>query len=247
MRQKLISKLKLFIGGFLTLNIVWYIAALLINRKILVNPLSVYKDLPELMPNLGRHISASMMRIFWGVLIASIVGIVIGILLAYSKKISRFLNPFIYFAYPIPKLALLPVLMLLLGLGDATKIAMVVLIIVFQIIVAVRDAVLNIPGETYHILISKGASYGQILRYITLPAILPECFTSLRIAIGTAISVLFFTETYGTREGLGYFIMDAWMRLDYTAMYGAIIILSCIGFLLFMIIDLLNEYMCKWK
>lgn len=247
MRIIISNKLKMFIMGFITFNVLWYGAAKLINRKILISPIEVYKHLPSILPGMGIHLGASLSRIFWGILIAAIIGSVLGGLMAYSKRISKLLSPLIYFAYPVPKLALLPILMLLLGLGDQTKIAMIVLIIVFQIIVAVRDAILNIPRETYHVLISQGAKKHHILMHITMPAILAEGFTSLKIALGTAISVLFFTETYGTQKGMGYFIMDAWMRVDYKGMYGGIVLLSCMGCLLFILIDSLNEQFCKWK
>ncbi|MNI78075.1 putative aliphatic sulfonates transport permease protein SsuC [compost metagenome] len=131
--------------------------------------------------------------------------------------------------------------MLLYGLGDKSKIIIIVLILVFQIIVAVRDAALNIPYETYNPIRSLGASKLQIFSHITLPAILPELLTTLRLSIGTALSILFFAEGYGTKYGIGYYILDAWSRISYLEMYTGIIILGLLGFVLFMLIDILEE------
>ena len=77
--------------------------------------------------------------------------------------------------------------------------------------------------------------------------VLPNFITSLRVAMGTAISVLFFTETFGTKYGMGYFIMDSWLRVNYLDMYAGIVVLSLIGLFLFGFLDLVENYFCKWK
>ncbi len=160
---------------------------------------------------------------------------------------NELLNPLIYFTYPIPKTALLPVVMTIYGLGDNSKITLIILITVFQVIVSVRDAVSNISKEMYNPLISLGASNLKLLKYVTIPAILPEVLTTIRLSIGTSLSVLFFAEAYGTNEGIGYFIQDAWTRINYIDMYSGIIILSTLGFILFVLLDLIEESVCRWK
>ena len=82
---------------------------------------------------------------------------------------------------------------------------------------------------------------------ILMPASLPKFLTSIRVAMATAISVLFFTETFGTQYGMGYFIMDAWMRVNYLEMYSGIVVLSCIGLILFGVIDYLDQKICHWQ
>ncbi|MPM90264.1 hypothetical protein SDC9_137385 [bioreactor metagenome] len=86
----------------------------------------------------------------------------------------------------------------------------------------------------------------DIFREILIPASLPKFLTSLRVAMATAISVLFFTETFGTQYGMGYFIMDAWMRVNYLEMYSGIIVLSLIGLILFGTIDYFEKKNCYW-
>lgn len=237
-----------FIQGFFILNLLWYIAAKAINIPALPVPLEIYRSIGRVASDkLYIHLGYSLFRIIAGISISLIIGFAIGILMGYSKFWNSILNPLVYFTYPIPKISLLPVVMLLFGLKEKSKIIMIVLIIVFQIIIAVRDAVLNIPKETYHALKSMGASKFQLFLYITIPAAFSEILTSVRIALGTAISVLFFTEVYGTRYGLGYFIMDAWMRIDYIEMYCGIVIISLLGFILFAAIDALEGLICKGK
>lgn len=242
------KKIKLFLQGFLIFNILWYILAVVINMRVLPKPTDIYLNLNNLYGDkLYLHVLVSLYRVSFGLIIALILGVSIGLIMAYSNSWNKILNPLVYFTYPIPKTALLPVVMLLFGLGDSSKIIIIVLILVFQIIVAVRDAVTNIPSETYNPIKSLGASKLQIFLHITLPAILPELLTNLRLSIGTALSILFFTEGYGTQYGIGYYILDAWTRIDYTSMYAGILIISLLGFLLFILIDILEEKICKWK
>lgn len=244
--MKAIKKIKLFVQGFIMFNILWYIIAMVVNLRVLPRPTDIYFNMGKLYgENLYVHVLVSLYRVSSGLIISLILGISIGLLMAYSKKWNKILNPLVYFSYPIPKTALLPVVMLVFGLGDTSKITIIVLILVFQIIVAARDAVLNIQPETYNLIRSLGASRFQVFSNITVPAILPALLTNLRLSIGTALSILFFTEGYGTQYGIGYYILDAWNRIDYISMYAGIVLISITGFILFILIDILEETLCK--
>ncbi|MBC8062902.1 MAG: ABC transporter permease [Clostridiaceae bacterium] len=244
--MKAIKKIKLFVEGFLMFNILWYITAVVVNMRVLPKPTDIYFNMSKLYgESLYKHVLASLYRVTSGLIISMVLGIFIGLLMAYSKKWNKILNPLVYFSYPIPKTALLPVVMLVFGLGDTSKITLIVLILVFQIIVAVRDAILNINPETYNVIRSLGATRFQIVSNVTVPAILPALLTNLRLSIGTALSILFFAEGYGTQYGIGYYILDAWNRIDYISMYAGIVVISITGFILFILIDILEESFCK--
>ena len=239
---------RLLFAGIVSFNVIWWLLAVVFNNKALPNPIDVYAVLPKtLSRGMLDHSMASLQRIFIGVLIALILGMAGGILTGLSKKANKLLNPLLYLSYPVPKLALLPVVMILFGIGETTKIIMIVLIIVFQLIISIRDAIRNIDKENYYVLSSLGASRWQIIWHVVLPGILPETLSALRVTVGIATSVLFVTETFGTDKGLGFFIVDAWMRIDYLTMYAGIVMLSIIGSLLFLLIDITDAIFCKWS
>lgn len=245
--KKLMKQSCLFLEGFFIINLLWYISYLTVQTTVIANPITVYQNFGKVFENhILIHILASLKRIGIGVFLSLLVGIPIGILIAYSKNANKVLFPLVYFSYPIPKTALLPIAMLLWGMRDGSKIIILFLIIVFQVIVAVRDSVNQIDKSFYLITSSAGASRLQIIRHITLPAILPELLTSLRVSLGTAVSVLFFVEGYGTRYGMGYYIVDAWSRIDYIGMYSGIIVISVVGFFLFVLVDFIFEKLCAW-
>jgi hypothetical protein len=235
-------------SGIVVCLLLWSLAAHLLHMPVVPPPAEVFARLAEKFTSvIAIHAGYSLMRIALGLSLAVAVGYPLGILTGYFPCVRRALSPVLYLTYPIPKIALLPVVMLLFGVGEAGKILLIFLIIVFQVIVAVRDAVAEIPPETYDPLRVLGASFGQIVRHIIVPASLPKFITAVRIAMATAISVLFFTETFGTKYGIGYYIMDAWLRVNYLDMYAGIVVLSAIGLLLFALLDATEHILCRWQ
>ena len=226
----------------------WYIAFLVLKIPIVPSPIIIYIKIFQIFKkSIAIHALYSMGRVFIGVFISLILGVLLGYLMGYFKRIDKLLSPLVYFTYPVPKMALLPIVMLLFGLGEISKIIMLALIIIFQIIIAARDAVKAIPEEAYHSLHSLGASRLQIFKEIVVPASFSEIITAIRLALGTAVSILFFTETYGNEYGMGYYIMDSWMRVNYIEMYAGIVILSTIGVFIFILIDMIDSYLCSWR
>ena len=243
------GKWRKFLYGFLLVNGFWLLFSWWMDRTILPSPLAVYANLLHLFTRqqMFRHIGHSLWRIFASLGISTLLGLFLGLLMAQSRFWNKLIDPFIYFTYPIPKISLLPAVMLLFGMGDGSKIIMIVLIVSFQIIINVRDSIRNIPKESYHILLCLGAGKWRLFWEVTLPAALSSVLSSIRVALGTTMSILFFTENYGTRFGMGFFIMDSWMRINYVQMYGGIVVLSAVGFLMFTGLDLLEERFLKWR
>ncbi|KAF1295214.1 ABC transporter permease [Enterococcus sp. JM4C] len=232
----------------IVLHLVWFLASILLNQSMLPTPQVVYANFPKLMEKeIEVHFLVSLGRVLAGMSIALILGFALGLLMGSFKTLNKLFDPLLYLTYPIPKMAMLPIVMLLFGLGDASKIIMIVLIVFPQVVLAVRDAVRNIPGHYYDIYRSIRATKIQQFVHITLPASMYAILSTSRISLGTAISILFFTENYGTEYGMGYYIMDAWMRLDYPSMYGAILLLSLMGFVLFLVIDFIGWLAMKWE
>lgn len=237
-----------YLYGLAACIAIWHIVASVINLPIIPTPAAVIRTLSRIfLSEISIHGLFSLWRITAGVLLSVFIGIPLGLCMGYFPRCDRTLSPLVYLSYPIPKIALLPIVMLLFGLGEWSKILMISLIIVFQVVVAVRDGIKGIPKEAYYPLYSLGAGLKDILCEILIPASLPKFLTTLRIAMATAISVLFFTETFGTQYGMGYFIMDAWLRVNYLEMYAGIVVLSCIGLALFGTIDWLERRFCHWQ
>lgn len=237
-----------YIPAAVFLTALWYIISLAVHLPIIPSPWLALERLADIFSDtIAVHMLYSLWRIAAGVFLAVVVGVPLGMMMGYFKKADALLAPVVYLTYPIPKIALMPILMLLAGIGELPKIIMIFLIVIFQLLVALRDGVHAIPREIFCSLYSLGASFKEIFTYVLWPAVLPNFITALRVAMGTAVSVLFFTETFGTKYGMGYFIMDAWLRVNYLDMYAGIIVLSLMGLCLFGLLDLCEYRFCRWK
>ncbi len=240
--------LRSYLLGAVFLLVVWSAVAAVMQLPIVPQPWRVFERLASIMVSaISIHALYSIWRIAAGLVLAVIVGYPLGLLMGYFPRADRLLAPIVYLTYPIPKIALLPILMLLAGVGELSKIIMIFLIIVFQVVIAVRDAIRAIPEETFFPLRVLGAGFPAMLSEVILPATLPKFLTAVRVAMATAISVLFFTETFGTQYGMGYFIMDAWLRVNYLDMYAGILVLSVLGLALFTVIDTTERAACRWQ
>ena len=248
MAHRPLKRLVQGIAAGLGLLLLWQLFSLGVNRPFVPEPLLVFRYLFSHKGSvLLSHVSASLLRILSALILAGLGGGAAGLAMGYFPLAGKYLSPLVYFIYPIPKIAFLPLFMLFFGLGEGSRIGMLVFILLFQVIVASRDAASAIAPETFQILRSLGASHGTVLRLAVIPGVLPSLLSALRVGLATALSVLFFTETYGTRQGLGYFIMDAWMRVAYVEMFGGILTLSVAGFILFFGVDALEKRLCRWR
>lgn len=233
---------------FIFIQLVWLGLTSVWHTPIFPSPLDVYAQLPAaLEAGLVWHLGYSFGRILLGLILALIFGASLGYVMGRSSFWNKVLGPVLYLSYPIPKIALLPILLLLFGLGESSKILLLVLIIAPQVTLAVRDSVLQLPAKYYAIYHTLQATPWQTFSQVTFPAALPALFSSLRVSLGMAISVLFFAENYGTVYGMGYYILDAWTRLDYPTMYLGIIVLSVTGLLLFSLLDLVSRLLIRWQ
>lgn len=238
--------MKATILTILAMAVFWQLVSTLGNENIFPSLFTIAEELTRCYDVLLIHALHSIGRVAGGMFFGVLVGVPVGILLGYYKNLNKMISPTLYILGPIPKIALLPIIMLLFGIGEASKIFIIFIIMVFQIILCVRDSVQNIPPEYFVPFYTVKAKTRYIVKDILIPASCNELFTSLRIGLGTAISVLFFTETFGTRYGLGHFIMDSWLRVNYAQMYIGIVCLGLIGLLLTAGLDRLDRRIRKW-
>jgi NitT/TauT family transport system permease protein len=245
-KLKAIIQNKTLYASFVVL-LFWYMLHLTVGSSAIPSPYKTILNFMEIFPStLSLHLLVSLGRISAAVLISLLLGGIIGLWIGMSEKADELVTPIVYILYPLPKIAFLPILMILFGLGNTPKIILIIIIIIFQIIVASRDGVKEISKELFYSVMSLGLSKCQIYRHLILPAVLPKIITALRISVGVSISVLFFGENFATTYGIGYFIMNSWMMVNYVEMFSGILALSMMGLLIFKIIDLVESKLCRW-
>jgi len=186
--------------GLVMFMLIWQVLAWIVQRPILPAPIVVLPIfLQTIFQDLGIHFLASTGRVLAAILIAVISAVPIGLILGQMPKLDRVMAPLIAVTYPIPKIVLLPVIYVFMGITDISKIFLIALIIFFQILVVVRDEAANLHPELILSVRSLGAGRRALFRYVYLPASLPAVVTALRLSVGTAIAVLFIAEQFTLR------------------------------------------------
>ena len=233
--------------GALIVLVFWSILHLAVGSKIIPGPFETIAAFFELMTGkLLLHILFSLFRIMAAIVISMGIGVPLGLWIGLSKKADAVISPVAYILYPIPKVAFLPLFMVLFGLGNSSKIILIISIIVFQIILAVRDGVKEIPAELYFSVASLGLNRWQTYTNLVYPAVLPKIMSALRVSIGVSIATLFFSENYATTYGIGYFIMNCWVMANYVEMFAGILAMSLMGTFIFKTVDWVEKKICPW-
>jgi NitT/TauT family transport system permease protein len=222
-------------AGVIMFFVLWQLMALIVNRPILPSPVEVVPlFFRNLSGDLGLHFLASSARVLAAVLLATLFAAPLGLALGQMPKLDRVVSPLIAIIYPIPKIIFLPVIYVLMGISDFSKVTLIAIIIFFQILVVVRDEASSLKKELILSVKSLGAGRRALFRYVYLPASLPAVLTALRVSVGTAVAVLFIAEQSLTSYGLGYYIViETYQVLLYPEMYTGIMGMGFLGVLLY--------------
>ena len=233
MQKKL--KLGSALIGLASFLVLWQILAWIVDRDILPAPSAVLPLFFNGLPGpLGLHFLASTARVLAAIFAAVLTAAPLGLILGQAPRINRVFDPLIAIVYPIPKIVLLPVIYVLMGITDLSKIFLIALIIFFQILVVVRDEAMHLKPELILSVRSLCAGRRALFRFVYLPASLPAVLTAVRISVGTAIAVLFIAEQSLTTWGLGYYIVvETYQVLRYPEMYTGILAMGLLGLILY--------------
>ena len=235
--------------GVLMFLLLWQLSAWIIRRPIMPSPIAVVPlFLKSIFGDLGLHLLASTGRVLAAILVSVLTAVPVGLGLGQLPKVDRVFAPLIAIFYPIPKIVFLPVIYVLMGITDLSKIFLIALIIFFQILVVVRDEAAGLHPELILSVRSLGAGRRALFRYVYFPASLPAVLTALRVSVGTAIAVLFIAEQSLTTWGLGYYIVvETYQVLRYPQMYTGILAMSLLGLALYFIIHNLELRICRYR
>ena len=232
------------------LLMVWQMLSMAIQNSILPSPIIVTQVLvTELLGGeIWLHFFYSLFRVVSGTALAVLLATPLGLVTGQFQSVNRFVTPILYILYPIPKVVFIPIIFLFSGIGETSKVLIIFMILFFQVLVLVRDQAAEIRRELILSVRSLGAGRKALLRFVYLPACLPPVFTALRQSVGTAVAVLYLSELFATRFGLGYYIyLQGSTLMNYPAMYAGIIVMSLLGISLTGVVNKLEEFFCPWK
>jgi len=224
----------------------------LVSPLFLPSPLVVVKAIYSVAVNgfvdstLAEHTFASLLRIFAALAAALMIGIPAGLAIGTSRIGKGILDPIVEFLRPLPPLAYLPLIIIWIGIGEASKITVISLAMLPPVILSTAAGVKSAPSDFINAARSFGASRLQILLQVILPSAIPSILTGTRIALGAGWSTLVAAELVAASQGLGFMIQSAAQFLVTDIVIAGIIVIAAIAFLFEILARLLERWFVPW-
>lgn len=196
---------------------------------------------------LARHAAVTLQEIVLGILLGSLIGVASAVLLAASRPARRWLMPLLVVSQALPVFALAPLLVLWLGYGMPSKVAMAVLIIYFPVTAAFLDGLRRTEPGWLELARTMDARPAAILRHIRVPAALPALTSGLRVAAAVAPIGAVVGEWVGASAGLGYLMLHANARMQVDLMFAALLVLAAMALLLWWAVDRGGRALVRWQ
>ena len=250
-RRVLQSDLLKGIASPLLLLVVWEIAVRggMLDSRFFPAPTAVLGELVELARSgeLLTDLGWSAQRVAIGFFLGAIPAILLGLALGLSPPLNALLRPIIGAIYPVPKVALFPLVMMVFGLGESSKWVIVALAVFFQVFFSTLAGVVNIEPIYLDVAKSFGASRWQSYRSIALPAALPYILTGCQLGLGMALIVVVVAEQFGTKTGLGFLIWRSWQVFEIRDMFVGLMMVALLGTFLQFLMNRLEHWLVRWK
>ncbi len=188
------------------------VRARLLDARFFPAPTSIVETFWALIRSgeLANAVTVSLARIFAGFLMGAIPALLLGLMLGLSRMVRAFANPIVYALYPVPKVAILPLVMLIFGLGEMSKYVIIAIAVFFLVLVNTTAGVVQIDRIYFDVARNFNASRRDFYVNVVLRGALPSIFIGLKLALGVALIVLVTAEFVGARAGIGVMIYDSW-------------------------------------
>ena len=212
-------------------------------------PSTILAKLWELLFTQGFWVDlgVSLRRMFIGFFMGAIPGLVVGLAMGLFRPVRVIFQPLVAALYPLPKIAILPLILLMFGIGELSKYVIVAIGVFFLMTINTFAGVMNIPPILFDVARNLRASRLKIYLTVALPGALPGIFTGLRLCMGVALLLLVAAEFVGAEEGVGYRIWWAWSVFWVTNMYVGLAVIAVLGFLSAYFVDYLERKFLPWQ
>ena len=241
-------------SGWIALALViglWQLAGslALVNPLFLPPPSAIARAIWQLAVSgaLWHHLSVSIMRIGTGWILGTVAGIIVGFAIGLSSLARGVGITFISALFPIPKIALLPLLILWLGIGEEPKIATIALGVFFSTAISVYSGVDNVPRNLIRMAQSFNVPFHAIVRRVIWPGALPSILAGFRITASVALLLVVSAEMIGAEYGIGAFVLQAGNLMQTDQLLAGVVILSLFGLAVGKLINWLETRLLHWR
>ena len=235
----------------LSLLFLWELGARLglIDVRLLSSPTLIFQSLLPLLASgeLLINTLVSVQRVLLGFVAGAIPGILLGMSMGLSPLVRSAVEPMIQATYPIPKLAIMPLILLVFGLGETSKVFTIGIGVFYLVVMNTMAGVLHIEKIYLDVARNFGASRLDFYRTVALPGALPMIFTGLKLGMGMALILVVAAEMSAAKAGVGWMIWRAYDMFAIEQMFVALILLSLLGYLFSLFLDFVERWVIPWK
>jgi len=213
---------------------------------LIPTPWQVVQQLFKEWPMLWRESLPTLYATLGGFVLSALVGVPIAMWIAYSRLVESFVYPLLVFSQSVPKVAIAPLFVVWFGFGVIPKVIAAFLLGFFPVIVATVQGFKSIESDVIDLARSMGASPLKVFIKFRLPQAMPAIFSGLKVSVTLAVVGAVVGEFVGSNSGLGYVLQKANGTFDLPLMFAALVILSMIGVLLFLVLELIERWVLPW-
>ncbi len=200
-----------------------------------------YRQVP-----LWGHILVSLARAVTAFAAATVTGIPIGLLMGMFPAFHAVLDPFVQFLRPLPKLALIPLVIVWFGIGELSKFLLIYLATFLTVVVSAAAAVMNVKEGRIRAALALGVNQYQLFRYVIFPSALPELFIGVRVGIGIGWTTLIAAEMIAASSGIGWMVINASSYLRTDVVMLGVLLLGVTGFALDLLLVTVQGWVVPW-
>jgi ABC-type nitrate/sulfonate/bicarbonate transport system permease component len=220
-----------------------------IDTRFFPAPSSIFNTLGQMIRTgeLWTHVSASLQRIGVGFVIGAVPGVIVGLAMGLFSPVRAVIQPLVDATFPIPKIAVLPLFILIFGIGEESKYAIIATAVIYLVLINTAAGVKNIDriyldvGKNFH------ASRLMMFTDVALPGALPMIAVGLKLGMGVALLVIVAAEFVGAKSGLGYLIWTSWQVFQVEKMYVGLLVIAVVGFASAILLNYLERLLIPWK
>jgi NitT/TauT family transport system permease protein len=235
----------------LLLLVAWEIAGRfgLIDVRFFPPPSNIVHQIGVLLASgeLVTNTLASLRRLALGMLLGGVPALLLGLAMGISRPLRAAIDPLISATYPIPKSAILPLVLLIFGLGEMSKVVMVALGAFYPIVINTLVGVVNLDRIYLDVGHNFRASRWQVFRTIALPGALPSIMAGIKLAVGMGLILIAISEMVAANDGIGFMIWNAWQVLTVDTMYVGLLLIAILGFVFSVVLDQIERWLIPWK
>jgi len=193
------------------------------------------------------HVVASLARAIPGFVLGTVVGVALGLVAGVSRVADLMLSPSVFLSYPVPKIIVLPLVMVWFGIGDISKVVIIALACFYPAFINAYYGARSTRAILVWSALNMGARPIDLFRRVVVPSALPMILSGVRVALALSFILLFAAEMVGARSGLGYLIKQSENSLRFDLMYVSIITIAVLGSLGDALLRLLGRRLVRWR